>query len=126
MSTLTISKNHFETIAYNAKMYQYKKVINKNYCNTLAMFDNKIENWITELYILNQKEFGLHPFEILDFKKEKKVLNCFEMLKLLECISYNITASDNWAYITLKKAIEEIKSNIISEIEEYKNANWAI
>lgn len=132
MSVLKISKEQFEIVAYNAKGYQYRKVVDSNYCHALSLNDKEIELWVLELQNLNEKSY-INRYrldnnsikEVLDFNKKHKSITPFQMLKFLESIRYNIEVCfDNMAYKKLNEAINEIRSHIIYDIEEYKESKW--
>lgn len=132
MSTMMLSVKLFETIAYNAKFFQYNKEVNESYCSTLSMDDDSIEKWVLDLCKLNErsyckryKEKEEKLYKFLDFKKPQKRTDIYQFLKYLHCLSYNIDGfKKTKSVLILRRAIEEIKYNIINEIESYKIAEW--
>lgn len=143
MSVIVHSPEVFSQIYVKAIDYTFKKQCDMNYCSTFGrMTEKQIENTIRILCDLNcesyEKRYKEEPqspklSEFIVFRFSGKTINTFQMLKYLECIHYNIeintiarqlTPEEKDAMNVLHKAIEEIKSRIISEMEEYRDAAW--
>lgn len=100
------------------------------------------ENLLRESYNLNIKSWNLrYPNDIIteanqavfyepDFNKKEKFNNDCEVLKALQCLYYNIeleTEKNFQEQLTLQlldDIIDKLKNHIISNLEEYKVANW--
>lgn len=71
------------------------------------------------------------PF--IKFRAVMPQINKYQLLKYLRCIDYQIEAPelpplfqvDRWALEVLRKGIESLSSDIINDIEKYKNAKWS-
>ena len=147
MSVLVSSTNAFERVFVKAVSYTFSKTLDINYCNTLGKctegyLANLVKTWAdlnnesyTVKYNQDKDEVPYSFFLNLSFSGE--TINTYQMLKSLECIYYNIelctietvrelTEFEKRSVEILKNAIEEIKTMIVEEIPEYKEAKWSL
>lgn len=62
---------------------------------------------------------------LVDVYAKRKPITLCQLLKHLECIDYNIEYYDDVYEIKLlRSTIDDIKTSIISEMEEYEKAKW--
>ena len=92
----------------------------------------KLQGFFKSLIVLNAKSWNTRynedePItENLNFNKGK-MLNPYQLLKSLECISYQIegdTLTDSNTFRYLERMIRELTARILSHIPEYENAKW--
>ena len=149
MSTILISPNHIASIYYKAYSYRYNKnVFSQDYCYSLssAMSDERLRQTIKQWYELNiisynrryqeQDDIDSSFIDKLNYDNYRgQFCNAYQMLKLLECLSYNIdicllTDEEKRKYDNsirlLNSAIRDISSSIIRNTTEYSLAEWAI
>jgi len=157
MSVLRISRDHFLSVYLKMKTYSGNYTVNREYCGTFRQFyDREIRNFIELLDEMNDLSCHYHGstwggnipdmeyipvgYDIPAYPSAINVpmLDCFGMLKALQCISYNIELAEipeRWkhrmpyykrALDTLQRAIYEIMDKIIYSMPEYKEAEWCI
>jgi len=143
MSVLVPEVEVFNNVYDKAVNYTFHKVCDINYCSTLGhMTEVQIKNTIKTLCDLNvesyEKAYKQNPGEVkfsdtIKFDRSGSIIDTYQMLKYLECIYYNIELDtidrelnrmESDSMKTLRKSIDEIKSAIIGEIPEYKDAKW--
>lgn len=101
------------------------------YENTLkGLYDLNIRSW-NERYpndIITDEE--KENFYKLNFNQKEKFNNPCEILKALQCLKYNIEVAeesnnDKRLLKELDSYINSLTSYIISNLEDYKKANWS-
>lgn len=145
---MLLTFNHFK-MAYNkACTYKYKRLFDIDYCYTFssAMSESRIKHLFKEWYTMNvlsynnryntNENIDLSIIDNWDYEQIKeKPCNAFQMLKLLQCIRYQIEDSSfndeqknafKLSLEVLNKAIEDIKHSIVCQMDEYQNAKWCI
>lgn len=144
MSVLVLDPQVYKLVFDKAMNYQYKREVTQEYCEIFrSMSEEDIKQVIITLCNLNEESFDKRYKQEPDKVKQSKFINlrfdlpkinCFQMLKYLQCINYNIeietierelTSIEKDSMKILNIAIEEIKQHIISEIPEYKQAQWS-
>ena len=142
---MVASPEAFERIFVKLVSYTYNKTVNINYC---SVFSDSHENQLKKLVIcwcdLNEESYNVRYKEndnsklsaFLNLRFAGETINTYQLLKCLEFIDYNtevreiektriLTAYEKEAINTLKRAISEIKSQIIEELPEYQAAKWS-
>lgn len=158
---MRLSENHFRSVASKIASYYAFGDITREYCRTFGELgrygdkEHKAKKFVRLLDEMNDLSCRYHgstwygknpdptyvpqPYDLGSLSNAPK-LNCFGMLKALQCIEYNIELEEipaSWigmgkmteyekALGTLRKAIEEIKGRIIDNMPEYESAKWAI
>jgi hypothetical protein len=141
--------NHEVFSKVNNKMQSYKfhKTVDINYCSLLSdqtMTKEKIQNLIKDWSYLNELSF-VHKYDdepipetwmyqFIDFSRNYQKVNTYQFLKYLNAIQYNIEPQHIPEYMInerikdsykfLKNLIRDIEKTIISNIEQYKQAEW--
>lgn len=153
MSVMQLSLNHFKAIYNKACTYPSKKILDIEYCYTLSSgisqnrLKHLIKQWAQMNYISSCRRYNKdldgacmqeinRIIQAWDYEQIKeKPCNCYQMLKLLECLKYNIeedrfNEEEQRFYKTslklLEDAINSIQFAIISQMSEYKEAAWSI
>lgn len=166
MSSFICSPKHFNSIeasvknlAYGSQFYfpySFKERFNALYEKRKSNFDNMdacVMNVVDELRRLNALCVSLqykHHYEgrldkeieeqtnlLLNFKKESKILNKYELLAAMKCVSYqieeehlkelrNLTESEEDALFFLKEMINTLAMDIVTSLPEYEKAGWSI
>lgn len=153
MSVMQLSLNHFKAIYNKACTYPSKKILDIEYCYTLSSgisqnrLKHLIKQWAQMNYISSCRKYNKdldgacmqeinRIIQAWDYEQIKeKPCNCYQMLKLLECLRYNISEDifneeEQRFYKTsldlLERTIKSIQNAIISQISEYKEAAWSI
>ena len=147
MSVLVSSIKAYELVFVKAVDYTFRRTCDINYCSVLGgLTEGQIANHVKMWADLNAESYNIRykepkdeiPYStFLNLRHSGKTINTYQMLKTLECICYNIevdtietvrklTVQESAAMVVLNRAIEEIKSAIINEIKEYKDAQWCI
>lgn len=101
MSVLVANKEVFEAVHKKIWTFQFNKVCDIDYCNTLSLSDNECERFIKELATLNELSYNARyretdaPIlaEFLDLNKGGEKISTLQLLKYLQCIDYNIEVS---------------------------------
>jgi hypothetical protein len=147
MSVLVSSIKSYELVFVKAVDYTFRKTCDINYCSVLGgLTEGQIASYVRIWANLNNQSYLIRykepkdevPYStFLNLRYSGKTINTYQMLKTLECICYNIevdtiktvgmlTVHESAAMDVLNRAIDEIKSVIINEIKEYKDAQWCI
>lgn len=150
MSVILLSLDHYKEVYKKACTYEFRRTVDINFCNALATNSKRLRAWLKSLYTMNVQ--SLHgPYDESDeacieigtntidgwIPLDMKGPTCdtYQMLKLLESIHYQIEEStiqekgfpyDEDSVRLLEKAINELKTRIIADIPEYKQAKWNI
>lgn len=151
MSVLVADLKVYEEVYKKAWNYTFNKVCDINYCHTLGSLGEEtlkkhVKNWLylNELSYIRRYDEGDKP-ELHNFLNLKPgtAVNTYQTLKYLNCIDYNIEMNTikngktghekeiiiseelQESYDLLKKAINEIKDVIISQIPQYKKAKYS-
>lgn len=135
MSVMLISQQSFKNNLLSLYMY-YSKI---NYGKKIHY--EQMKEHFENLYSLNVKSWNArYPgYTVEDISinlsnnNYKLHGNLYSLLKSLQCLNYqieideikDITPDEQRAYNFLQNTIERIKDYIITETEEYKNAEWA-
>lgn len=152
MSVMMLSFELYQEVFNKACGYRFKDTVDTNYCSTLSMTEERVLEWISDLYELNDISCCIHHKDEFDKQAcdherarimtwkwhsiHRPVCNPYQMLKHLKCIQYQIeiryvreAGMSNRrleaSYKILCDAIEEITDMIISHLPEYANAKWA-
>ena len=147
MSVLVSSIKAYELVFVKAVDYTFRRTCDINYCSVLGgLTEGQIANHVKMWADLNAESYNIRykqgedkvPYStFLNLRFSGKSINTYQMLKTLECICYNIEVDTirtvrelNFQEVSvlgvLSRAIDEIKSAIINEIKEYKDAQWCI
>lgn len=127
MSIMIIEKGTCEKLTNSS--YLLKDV---NYGKT--MYFDDLYNYIQTLYNMNIRSYNFRYDEAvlmdnINKNSKKKFNNVCEVLKALQCLSYNIEEEPQdknefrcveW----LESEINMIKDYLISNLDDYKNAIW--
>ena len=150
MSVILLDLEHYKEVFKKACTYEWRRVVDINYCSALSLSQSRLRDWLLSLYTMNV--YSQHgAFDESDIilieeaeaaiakwnpdKMEGQPCNTYQMLKFLECIHYQIEPGtmDNkrleWNcqdLILLENAIDQLKNRIIETIPEYNDAKWAI
>lgn len=135
---MSISILNTKTIEKLGNSYNY---LSKTFCRTIYADD--LENTLKGLYNLNIKSWNerykddiitdeeKETFYKPNFRSKEKFNNECEVLKALQCLQYNIELDkkdlsyQDGVYIEyLDNMINRLTSYIISNLEDYKMANW--
>lgn len=147
MSYLVADLEVFNAVADKIKSFQYSKVCDINYCNTLSFTDLQCEilvkNWLTlnELTVTARYEETVTPPKFAQFLEANPYrgdrISTLQLLKYLQCIEINICTriitegydSNRKGYgegvlsMDLKDSLETLKRGIkeltLSVISEY-------
>ena len=151
MSVMLLSMNHFKMAYQKACSFQFRKTVDIDYCYSLSMSEIGLRALFKSWWQMNsmcycarydyersetaaKKAFAIIDSWRYDSMKEKQC-DTYQMLKLLQCIRYNIEESilihanmtvDKDALEVLDKAIFGIMNRIVSENRAYKDAKWCI
>lgn len=153
MSVMRLSREHFQTVLNKVATYRNVNMMCLEYCSRLyRMDDSDALMFVANLDQLNDLSCYYHGStwrgnkpntdykgvaHDLKIQRDTEVVNAPMMLKLLECIEYNIEIDEIPeevtdmemidAFHTLKQTIDEIKTCIVlSCCPQYANAPWCI
>lgn len=148
MSVMLLSLNHYKMVFEKACTYPSKRITDIDYCHTLSrMNDKRIKHLIKDWYKMNILSYNyryntnvsdsvINSIDNWEYENVKdKPCSAYQMLKLLECIRYQIeqdsfSDKEREQYETslqlLNRAINSIRDSIISQMNEYKEARWCI
>ena len=132
MSIMVLNTKTIEKLSNNyITMQEATGSINlTRYENTLkGLYDLNIRSW-NERYsndIITEEE--KETFYKLNFNQKERFNNPCEVLKALQCLKYNIELeeennNDKRLLRELEGYISSLMSYIISNLEDYKMANW--
>lgn len=151
MSVMTLGFDLYQEVYKKACTYQWRNIVDINYCSTLRSNEGYLRDWIYTLFEMVEISYCVHYKKQLDEEflligksiidswryDNLKGENCntYQMLKHLQCIYYQIEDYEmkpggvwkdeyNRAFKELKEAIQELKSRIIAAIPEYNEAKW--
>lgn len=144
MSVMIVSDETYIRMYQKMKSYQSRKVVDENYCNTLALSDKECKEVILtwrflNLYSYDKRYNKQSDYELADKSlsekldsapTDEKAMSIYEMLKAMECVKYQIevdTTQNQWwkkCMHYLDKAIAELSGRIIGSLPEYKAARW--
>lgn len=132
MSVMQLSPLHFKAVSDGIQKYSYK------YDHGKHTFTDNSKPYIETLQRLNAKSYSLRYKEISSYKPfsecdgEHLPKNISALLKLLQCIQYNIDTDDIKPLIN-RRAVEfltyhinTITEHIILHLSDYKQADWSI
>lgn len=151
MSVMTLELEVYKEVFKKACSYEWRRTVDINYCHTLQSNEAHLRQWVCRLYEMVHVSYSVHydhaineeelqmirdtinSWRYNDFKEPD--CNTYQMLKHLQCIHYQIEDYEmkpegkwkeeyNEAWKMLNEAIHELKSRIIAEIPEYKEAKW--
>ncbi len=141
MSVLKLDVDVCEAVYNKAVSYTFRNQVDINYCSTLGRFTKTdLQEIIKSWFILNElsyngkyKDISPSIVDLITFRTAHSI-NTYQMLKYMECIRYNIEPNtikrnlntfEEQSLKVLNDAIDEIKSIIINELEEYKKSRWS-
>ena len=151
MSVMTLRLDLYKEVYKKACSYEWRRTVDIDYCSTLQHIEGYLRDWLCSLYEMvhvsdcvhykqevNTELIGMECRRIQewrynDFKTPN--INTCQMLKYLQCIHYQIEDYEmkpdgmwkpeyDQPFKMLEDAINELKSRIINEIPEYKEAKW--
>lgn len=155
MSCMQLSQNHFAIVYNKACTYCNTREVTREYCYILSRWNEpKIRKYVqlwAEMNALSchyhcYERRGISPYDgylpeeiiIPQFGAGSIIVDCFQMLKALQCIHYNIELEELPKRLEFKMAdykealqqleaiIKEIMGHIIDSMSEYKEAKWEI
>lgn len=153
MSCMQLSQNHFAAVYNKACTYANKREVTREYCYILSRWDeSEIRKYVLLWAEMNDlschyhcyERRGISPYDgyipeeiiIPQSGSDSIVVDCFQMLKALQCIHYNIELEElpkrlefrmdvyKDALKQLEDIIAEIMGHIIDSMPEYKEAKW--
>ena len=151
MSVMTLRLDLYKEVYKKACSYEWRRTVDIDYCSTLQYNEGCLCDWLCRLYEMVHVSYCVHykqdvnteliemecrsiqEWRYNDFKTPN--INTYQMLKYLQCIHYQIEDYEMkpdvmWKpeydrpFKMLVDAINELKSRIINEIPEYKEAKW--
>jgi hypothetical protein len=146
MSVQMIDLKIYDAVYEKATSYQYNKVCNINFCQTLRLDDKTLQKHVANWCTLNELSY-IHRYnevekvpelsEFLNFRSNKSI-NAYQMLKYLQAIDYQIEpdtikhgTKENLpfhlekSYQLLKSAIIDMLHTIVASQPEYEEAKWS-
>jgi hypothetical protein len=151
MSVLVPEFKMFQQVLRRVECFQFNRTCDIDYCYSLSMNERDAKQFVLNLIQLNELTYirryeeetpktMLH--EMFETQSNTKRVETLQLLKFLQCIDYNIdlqtiktgkrgTESHEIdirlvsSHETLQRAIEELKSTIISELTNYKELNYS-
>ncbi len=151
MSVLVPELKVFEQILRRVDSFKFHKTCDINYCNALSLEEKGARNFVENILHLNElthirtyeeEQPETMLFEMLNLSGNAKRVDTVQLLKFLQCVSYNIDlltvrtgrrGQDSHeisqdllsSHELLLKAIEELKDTIIKELTDYNAKSYA-
>ena len=152
MSVMLLGLDLYQEVYIKACSYQYRPVVDIDYCQSLSKYEGPLREWIATLYEMNEISFSLRYGKEIERERIamcKEIINgwrpndirrpkcsTYQMLKHLECIQYQIemitirehsisTEKHEQAWKLLADAIHEIMGRIVHSQREYETAKWS-
>lgn len=151
MSVLVPELKVFEQILRKVDSFKFKKVCDIDYCNALSLEEKGARDFVQNILHLNEltynrtyeeQEQEIMLFEMLNLSGNADKVDTLQLLKFLQCVSYNIDLltvrtgrrgqdsheiSQNLlsSHELLLKAIDELKDTVIKELTDYNAKSYA-
>ena len=144
MSVMIVSDETYIRMYQKMKSYQNRRILDNNYCRTLALSDKECKAVVLTWRFLNLWSYDCRYKTQTDYELEDKSLfgkldaapadetamSIHEMLKSMQCVQYqievNTTQNKLWSKCMdyLDKAIIELSDRIIKSLPEWNAARW--
>lgn len=144
MSVMIVSDETYIRMYQKMKSYQNRRILDNNYCHTLALSDKECKEVVLTWRFLNLWSYDCRYNTQTDYELEDKsfsekldaaptdetAMSIYQMLKSMQCVRYqievNTTQNKLWNKCMeyLDKAIIELSDRIVKSLPEWNAARW--